>query len=80
MGSSYPDQLTIYDFLKPLNVDIKGICDDGFCPRCDIWLDDLAKECPICGCSMNWDRWIRCNKEIEDAGREDSYKDNSRSY
>lgn len=61
-------QKTIFDYIpdptKVLDVEIKGICDDAYCPRCDYaFMDnetDMA-ECPFCGQKVRWDLWHRYN-------------------
>jgi len=47
---------------EPKDVDIKGLCDDGYCPDCGVSLDDLTEECPECGCILNWDHWKILNE------------------
>lgn len=44
---------------------IKGICDDGYCPKCNIWLDDLIERCPECNTLLDWTHWKRLNEEGE---------------
>lgn len=59
-------QMSIYDYPeylpdKPKEVNIKGICDDGYCPVCDSWVDDLIPECPYCGQKLSWNGWSLIN-------------------
>ena len=58
-------QLSIFDFKKP--VDIKGICDDAYCPECGFALDELkildCPSCPECGCLIDWSPWHRMNDD-----------------
>lgn len=42
---------------EPVPVDIKGICDDGYCPECGGMQDDLAECCQYCGITLDWTRW-----------------------
>lgn len=55
---------------QPRPVDIRGICDDAYCPECDFSLDHMkyldCEKCPDCGTLINWAPWHRYNKEIED--------------
>lgn len=55
-------QLTIFDLMKPKPVDIRGICDDGYCPTCGIWIDDLIPSCPHCKTILDWTHWKRLNE------------------
>lgn len=55
-------QITIFEYIKPIPVDIKGLCDDGYCPVCGVALDDLVPECPYCKTRLNWDRWKIINE------------------
>lgn len=45
-----------------VEVDIRGICDDGYCPKCGISLDDLIPECPDCHTKLDWTRWKKLNE------------------
>ena len=53
---SIKGQMTIYDFLpdpnKVYGVDIRGICDDAYCPKCGTELDEFrykdCDKCPYC--------------------------------
>lgn len=57
------------DSIKPLPVEIKGLCDDAYCPVCGVRLDDLkikdCERCPECQAKIDWAPWHRCNKEFE---------------
>lgn len=48
-------------------VNIKGICDDAYCPECDYQLDELkeldCEQCPECGTRLDWTPWHRANDE-----------------
>lgn len=51
-------------------VDIKGICDDAYCPKCNYTFSDQEIDypiCPICGIFLDFELWHRVNdKESED--------------
>lgn len=47
-----------------VEVDIRGICDDGYCPKCGILLNDLIPDCPDCHTKLDWSRWKKLN-EVE---------------
>jgi hypothetical protein len=52
----------------PVPVDIKGICDDAYCPKCGRALaEKLAdRDCPSCHAKLDWSRWHRMNdREVE---------------
>ncbi len=67
-------QVTIDEYIKSLetvyDVEIKGLCDDAYCPKCGIQLDDLkildCPRCPECGTRITWRRWHRIN-DTDDA-------------
>lgn len=46
-------------------VDVRGICDDAYCPKCNYCLDELkeldCKVCPVCGVKIDWGPWHRLN-------------------
>ncbi len=48
-------------------VNIKGICDDAYCPECDYQLDELkeldCEQCPECSTRLDWTPWHRANDE-----------------
>lgn len=46
-------------------VDIRGYMDDGYCPVCNLNLDDLIERCPSCGNIMDWSRWRKINEMEE---------------
>lgn len=55
-------QMDIFDFLKkPIPVDIRGICDDAYCPTCGREFDETRGEididCPECGTRLDWKHW-----------------------
>lgn len=67
-------QMNIFDFIpkkEPIfSVDIKGICDDPFCPKCgyEFWTCTNRSEidcerCPSCGIRVDWSRWHFVNDE-----------------
>ena len=55
---------------KVYPVDIKGICDDAYCPGCDASLDETkyldCKKCPHCGMRIDWGPWHHFNDEEPD--------------
>ena len=67
-------QMDIYDYLpdpnKVLPVDIRGICDDAYCPRCNNCIPDRYTDdpkCPYCGQPIDWKPWHFMNdKEQND--------------
>ena len=46
-------------------VDVRGLCDDAYCPKCDSSLDEFkyldCEVCPYCGARIKWDRWHIAN-------------------
>ena len=75
-------QMNIFDFINKKKVklvrkneseepkqpvNIKGICDDAYCPECDYQLDDLkeldCEQCPECSTRLDWTPWHRANDE-----------------
>lgn len=52
---------------KIYTLDIRGICDDAYCPHCDSGIDELnwmdCERCPECGVRVSWERWHRANDE-----------------
>lgn len=65
--------MNIFDFI-PKNepifpLKIKGICDDGYCPKCGYQFDDLTEKdcerCPECHIKVDWSPWHRVNDEEE---------------
>lgn len=61
------DKWILKDRHNPMSVDIKGICDDAYCPICgyQFWYpEENDKEyCPECGQRMDWKRWHEVNDE-----------------
>lgn len=61
--------MTIFDFLKPqevYQVDVKGMCDDPYCPKCNYWLEDPDErygECPNCGAKIDFKHWFEVNRD-----------------
>jgi len=65
-------QITIDEYLqslKPIPVDIMGLCDDAYCPKCGYGFMDPEENdlpaCPVCGCKVDWARWHRINDPEE---------------
>ena len=61
-------QISIFEYLehmKPRAVDIRGICDDAYCPECGYCLDERieldCERCPVCNLRIDWTRWHRIN-------------------
>ena len=62
-------QLSIFDYQEPIYpLDIKGICDDPYCPKCGrgFWTESKRSEvdcerCPDCGIRLDWTLWHRIN-------------------
>ena len=58
-------QLSMFDKAYP--VDIRGICDDAYCPECGYSLDEIkqldCERCPWCGLRIDWTPWHRMNDE-----------------
>lgn len=57
------EQFSLFD-KKPL--DIRGLCDDGFCPVCGYAFDDINGEldlerCPRCNTAVDWSMWHKLN-------------------
>ena len=51
---------------KAIPVDIKGICDDAYCPKCNCCLDEykyLDQDCPYCHTRLDWAPWHRKNDD-----------------
>lgn len=52
---------------KVYDVDIRGLCDDAYCPKCGAELDEYkyldCEKCPHCGVRITWDSWHRANDE-----------------
>ena len=60
-------QMTIFDFLdKVIPVEIKGFCDDAYCPMCGRALDEYRycdQDCPTCHTKLDWTPWHRANDD-----------------
>ena len=65
-------QITLDEYLRELAdkatpVDIKGLCDDAYCPRCNVCLDEIrfldCELCPYCGLRIDWGPWHHFNDE-----------------
>lgn len=61
-------QMTIFDFIpdptKVYECEIKGLCDDAYCPECGYgFLDNEVDrpECPNCGTRVSWGKYHRIN-------------------
>lgn len=62
-------QLSIFDYQKPIYpLDIKGICDDAYCPQCGYsfttWGQDNEidyERCPECHVKVDWTLWHSIN-------------------
>ena len=70
MRKQIEGQINMFDYLESLKeeclpVDIRGICDDAYCPKCDCGIDEYkwmdCKRCPHCGQLISWDTWHRSN-------------------
>ena len=50
---------------KPLSVEIKGLLDDPYCPKCNFRLDDYidSDKCPECGVKIEWSHYHKLNEE-----------------
>ncbi len=66
-GKSYWCKRYDKDFPKP--VDIRGICDDAYCPECGYGLNELkeldCERCPECHTRIDWTPWHRMNDKEE---------------
>lgn len=65
-------QMTIFDFIpdptKVYECEIKGLCDDAYCPECGYgFLDNETDrpECPMCGTRVSWGKYHRINDEVK---------------
>jgi len=71
-------QITIFEYLEEKNricnyaqpqtvveVDIRGLCDDAYCPKCGYsfkeWLGEVDINCPECHTKLDWTFWHRLN-------------------
>ena len=64
-------QISIFDYLEDeeaCSVELKGICDDAYCPNCGRPLDDGTlldcERCPDCNIKLDWKRWHDHNDEF----------------
>lgn len=64
-------------------LDIRGLCDDGYCPNCDHAFDQYlhpdeidCEVCPECGTPLDWTRWHKMN----DPELKDKYQDLDTRY
>lgn len=51
---------------KPLPVLVKGMCDDAYCPKCGLALDEFQscdQPCPECHTKLDWAPWHRVNDD-----------------
>lgn len=67
-------QMNIFDYLKEQDkiypIDVMGICDDPYCPKCGrgFWTESKrnevdCKRCPDCGIRLDWTPWHLLNDE-----------------
>lgn len=64
-------QMHIFDFIsekEPIYpLEIKGLCDDGYCPKCGYPFDEYkeldCERCPECGVKVDWRPWHRLNDQ-----------------
>ena len=58
-------QMNLIDFLEEYNqeveADVRGLMDDGYCPKCGTYLEDLATECSCCHQKLSWNLWKKIN-------------------
>lgn len=49
--------------ISMLPIDVRGLCDDPYCPSCGKALndDDADMPCKWCGCQIDWCRWHKMN-------------------
>lgn len=55
-----------YQWWKIMPVDIKGICDDAYCPKCGRALDEYKccdQDCPSCHARLDWTPWHKLNDD-----------------
>lgn len=69
-------QISIFEYLeesqKIYPLDIRGLCDDPYCPKCDYAFITYGSQkeidcdcCPKCGIKVDWTHWHRMNDEEE---------------
>lgn len=68
-------QISIFKYLKSIEekiypLDIRGLCDDPYCPKCDYAFitygsknETDCERCPICGIKVDWTHWHWMNDE-----------------
>ena len=66
-------QLSIFDYQEPsYPLDIKGICDDPYCPQCGYAFETIrtcknyevdCERCPECHVKVDWTLWHRRNDD-----------------
>lgn len=63
-------QLNIFDYIHEKELvyplEIKGLMDDGYCPKCNYlfgYNETDLERCPKCGIKVDWSRWHRINDE-----------------
>lgn len=67
-------QISIFEYIaekdRSHELEIKGLCDDPYCPECgyEFWTCSNNSEidcerCPSCGIRVDWTRWHRINDE-----------------
>lgn len=68
---------------EPQPLDIRGLCDDGYCPNCDHAFDQYlhpdeidCEVCPECGTPLDWTSWHKMN----DPELKDKYPDLDTRY
>ena len=62
-------QITIFEYLEEKNkifeIDIRGLLDDGYCPKCGYafkdWMGEVDIDCPECHARIDWTRWHTMN-------------------
>jgi len=72
-------QMSIEDWLedreKVRDLDIKGLCDDPYCPECGYLFTTYGphnevdcERCPVCKIRVDWGRWHKANDGDELGG------------
>ena len=60
-----PDDYCVLGNKAIYPVDIRGLCDDAYCPVCGDGIDELnwmdCERCPSCGARISWEPWHRKN-------------------
>lgn len=57
------NQMSLDEYTAPEEVELRGLCDDGYCPNCNNMVDDLAPVCIYCGKNLTWERWKKANAD-----------------